>query len=137
MADEQKKLTIDDLIRSQKENEKHLSEISRCVSMLINATYRKKNYGIGACWFLLGGPVWFLCQGNPVAQQIFSSLCLFVITGVLLFRGYGISPAVEFEEDENAAKSREQIDKRLVGFGSLFTHSETTTHEQDQRPRTT
>lgn len=124
--EKQKKLTIEDLVRSQMETEKHLL-------MLTNATYRRKDFGIGTSWFLLAGPVWFFCQGNPVAQQVFSSLCLFVITGLLLCRGYGLSPAMEFEEAENTMKARERTDKRLIGFGSYFTYPETPNPEPNQK----
>jgi hypothetical protein len=116
----QQKLTVEDLVKSQRETEKHLFQIAQCITTLTRATYRRKDGGAGSWWFVFVPFIWLFSNGHPIAQQAFSSFCLLIIAGLLLSRGYGVSAADEFKEDEEAIERREADEKRMRELGMKF-----------------
>lgn len=91
------KLTIDDLVQVQEANERHLGEIAKCMKMLASSTKQHHDpIGYRWIWAILGGLALLASPAIPMGSQIFASVCLFVITWVLLGRSEQVSADSEW-----------------------------------------
>ncbi len=105
------KLTIEDLIQAQEANERHLSEIAKCLKVMASSTRQQHDpVGYRWIWAVLGGLALLGSPSVPMGSQIFASICLFVITWVLLGRSQQVSPISESAQVE--AKKQEAPTKK-------------------------
>jgi hypothetical protein len=105
------KLTIEDLIQAQEANERHLKDIAQCMKMMASSTSQQHDpVGYRWIWAALGGLALLASPSIPMGSQIFASICLFVITWVLLGRSQQVSAISECVQVE--AKKQETPTKK-------------------------
>lgn len=69
------KLTIDDLVKSQQQTERHLAEIVRCMNALANSSGRRTNkHGWNVIWGVFGAIAW-LGMLSASARQLQKFCC--------------------------------------------------------------
>lgn len=96
-ATKQNKLTIEDLVKAQEANERHLSHMANSLAMLASSTKQQHDPGgYRWVWAVLGGIALIACPAIPIGPQLFCALCLFVITWVMLGRSEQVSASKEW-----------------------------------------